>query len=628
VGSKPHASPASVATTTPPAAKAPVPKPAPTIRKPDDAGVNPLLIVLSVVLVALMTGGVAFTIWKINNAANVLPDHVDVDDQGKGQLAQNAKDGQGKDTVAQDNSDKANADKSNADKTGGSSKKPQAAADKKDKKDDDDDDIRPIQKKVDQKPKLERKPEGNGSGVEPKFDPIEVVPSPPAPAPVNVPGLTAKQIDDVIEKGVAYLKQNQSQDGTWNSSNHQLGYAALCGLTLLECNVPAGDRSVQRAAEYVRANAANQGSTYEMSCAILFLDRLGEPRDRALIQGMALRLMSGQNECGGWNYGTNSPSGEQMYQLFNFLHANKQPLLLNPLAGHAKTNLGRPVSPGRPAGDPFQQLSDLIATKGITPPPDARLNSAQEFGKPVHVDWLNPGLRKIPVVENQSRKKARVSMFRTDEADTDNSNTQFAILALWAARRHDVPVDYALLTAYRRFVATQGEDGGWGYARKNINGTSVSMTCAGLLGLAMGHGVSPEFTKFNPQSPKDSVVKPALQHLEIQRALKVLSQEIRQPVANPQAAKFTDPDLYLFWSIERVAMLYDLKKIDGKDWYGWGAQIVVQRQQPDGSWAGYTYPGSSPQINTCFALMFLRRTNLVQDLTHSLRLQSGIREKN
>ena len=44
----------------------------------------------------------------------------------------------------------------------------------------------------------------------------------------------------------------------------------------------------------------------------------------------------------------------------------------------------------------------------------------------------------------------------------DNSNTQFALLALWTARRYDVPVECPILFSYRRFQLTQGSDGGWG----------------------------------------------------------------------------------------------------------------------------------------------------------------------
>src|SRR5262245_57056343 len=48
-------------------------------------------------------------------------------------------------------------------------------------------------------------------------------------------------------------------------------------------------------------------------------------------------------------------------------------------------------------------------------------------------------------------------------AFTDNSNTQFAILGLWIARKHNVKVEVALLLAEKRFRDTQDQTGGWGY---------------------------------------------------------------------------------------------------------------------------------------------------------------------
>ena len=85
-------------------------------------------------------------------------------------------------------------------------------------------------------------------------------------------------------------------------------------------------------------------------------------------------------------------------------------------------------------------------------------------------------------------------------------------------------------------------------------------------------------------------------------------------------------NLYFLWSVERVAMLYDLKTIGGKDWYAWGAQILVHNQRAGGEWPSEFYHGHSLPLNTCFALLFLRRSNLVQDLTDNLRLSTGIRD--
>src|SRR5262249_20341875 len=78
----------------------------------------------------------------------------------------------------------------------------------------------------------------------------------------------------------------------------------------------------------------------------------------------------------------------------------------------------------------------------------------------------------------------------------DNSNTQFAILALWAAKVRGVPVERALARVVQRFHQLQNTDGSWGYyetgprkAPTNMAGHPASMTCPGLLGLAVGQGL-------------------------------------------------------------------------------------------------------------------------------------------
>src|SRR5262249_36334229 len=76
---------------------------------------------------------------------------------------------------------------------------------------------------------------------------------------------------------------------------------------------------------------------------------------------------------------------------------------------------------------------------------------------------------------------------------TDNSNTQFAILAMWVAQRHGVPTDRTLRLIVKRFRETQKSDGGWSYAYpKSAGESSAAMTCSGLSGLAVAFGLSRE----------------------------------------------------------------------------------------------------------------------------------------
>src|SRR5262249_19527084 len=111
----------------------------------------------------------------------------------------------------------------------------------------------------------------------------------------------------------------------------------------------------------------------------------------------------------------------------------------------------------------------------------------------------------------------------------------------------------------------------------------------------------------------------------VQKGLRQLSTKVEVPA--PFGGMV---DLYYLWSIERVAMIYQLKGIKakgdpvGKNWYVWGMEMIVAKQlkQPgnpnDGSWLTPTYHGSSHPIDTSLALLFLKRANLAKDLTDKL----------
>jgi hypothetical protein len=137
------------------------------------------------------------------------------------------------------------------------------------------------------------------------------------------------------------------------------------------------------------------------------------------------------------------------------------------------------------------------------------------------------------------------------------------------------------------------------------------MTCVGLLGLALGHGalLGDSRERKGAKIADDPAIK---------RGLDALSKEVGTPTPG---ATIPNANLYYLWSLERVAMLYNLETINGKDWYGWGANHLLASQQRSGAWEKGNYPGSSPALDTSFALLFLHRSNLVQDLTDQLNLQ-------
>lgn len=390
-------------------------------------------------------------------------------------------------------------------------------------------------------------------------------------------------IQRAVARGVEYLKRNQAVDGSWPHIN--AGATALAGLTLLECGVPAEDPVIQRAAAFVRQASVGATHTYSVSLFILFLDRLGDSREVPLLESLSVRLLAGQSPQGGWSYQCPTPSEEEVRRL----------------------------------GAHLQQQAELVARREAVKP--AAKRTVEELPKEVKDELARLANRQMGAGFGIPQQPW--ALLQRD----DNSNTQFALLALWVSRRHGLPVDAALTRAERHFRQTQNADGGWSYLPVSGGGQGLrfstpAMTCAGLLALAMGYGANGEAV-LRTGSPKPPGKAKANRNLATDRAvaaaLGLLSTAIGQPRGRLPGLGNLDRtvvDYYYLWSLERVAMLYGLKTIGKKDWYAWGAELLVELQGADGNWIGKYAAGG---VDTCFALLFLNRSNLAQDLTASLR---------
>ena len=111
------------------------------------------------------------------------------------------------------------------------------------------------------------------------------------------------RVRQAIDRATGYLIQTQRQDGTWNSmASHELGETSLAGMALLAGGKPANEPAVLAAATAVRERAADDWTTYDTALAIMFLDRLGLPRDSELLGRLGQRLAGGQGGNGAWTY--------------------------------------------------------------------------------------------------------------------------------------------------------------------------------------------------------------------------------------------------------------------------------------------------------------------------------------
>ena len=360
-------------------------------------------------------------------------------------------------------------------------------------------------------------------------------------------------IKAAIDRGVAGLKQAEIGGGG-GRRRRPVGAAALVALTLLECDVPAKDPAIQQAATFIRQSSVELTHTYSLALALMFLDRLGEG-DVPLIQSMAVRLMAGQNAAGGWSYNCPRPSDPDIQRMRLYLKDR-----------------------------------DSIGNRGVPSP------AAKE--KPA----LPKDLQAVVAALQRGQLAPANGGFH---AAGDNSNTQFAILGLWIARRHGVPTDKSLARSEMRFRNSQNGDGGWGYIPVGRSmrglGSTPSMTCAGLLGLGLGYGVGNEAIQ-NANAAKGKKVPPRdpAKDAQVRSGLAALATCIGRPTNLPPGkgqGRVIQKGYYYLFSLERVAVAFNLKTIGNKDWYGWGSEILLNSQGADGLWQGE----HGPSVDTCFA---------------------------
>lgn len=196
------------------------------------------------------------------------------------------------------------------------------------------------------------------------------------------------------------------------------------------------------------------------------------------------------------------------------------------------------------------------------------------------------------------------------------SNTQFVMLALWGARRHGVPVRDVLLATAEHFNVNQAADGHWIYSTVEPRYLWTTSTCAGLIALAIEKALREDSEFVTKVLEVDTAKKRA----DANRAFAYVARSIGRRKGDPGIrSQYTGTlfqadawgDLYFLWCVERVGMIYGKDRIGDKDWYDWGCPLVLKAQRDDGSWRDR----HDPLVDSCFALLFLKRANIAKDLT-------------
>jgi hypothetical protein len=209
----------------------------------------------------------------------------------------------------------------------------------------------------------------------------------------------------------------------------------------------------------------------------------------------------------------------------------------------------------------------------------------------------------------------------------DNSNTQYALLGLYAGKTADVPIKKADWESIRSFYKrTQQKDGGWPY-HSDAGPPTLTMTTAGLCGLLIA-GAELNVGREKPRG--DGTFKGCGEYDEDEAVARALNW-----ISGPQADRFTlhmpPRTFYNLYGIERAGRLSGQRFFGKHDWYREGCKFLVEgrdasgqdrgeyKQHADGSWSAAGFYDQLPVVSTSFALLFLskgRTPVLISKLVH------------
>lgn len=224
------------------------------------------------------------------------------------------------------------------------------------------------------------------------------------------------------------------------------------------------------------------------------------------------------------------------------------------------------------------------------------------------------------------------------QGNGDNSNAQFALLALFEAERVGVKINPQVWrSAVDYWSRTQRADGAWGYTIDDA--PTGSMTCAGVSSLIIASG---QLDAGRASVRGDSIECCGAETAggvgeRIERGLQWLGQHFRVD-ANPSAGSLGTGAVnrayqyYYLYGVERVGRLSGRRYLVGQrtvegrrvlqphDWYREGAaELIARKDRIQRCWVGAGLSEANPIVATAFALLFLskgRRPIVLSQLRH------------
>jgi len=191
----------------------------------------------------------------------------------------------------------------------------------------------------------------------------------------------------------------------------------------------------------------------------------------------------------------------------------------------------------------------------------------------------------------------------------DNSNTQYALLGLYAAKQAGAEIKdevwRGIQDYYHRTQSKLGTARYWTYSNERDAGrASFSMTVAGVCGLLIARmGLDESEQRLDPVTGVAANCGGYSENTDVAHGMNWIIENF-----NFESVKAT---FYNIYGIERLGRISGQRFIGPHDWYREGCEKLVRLQRPDGSIVGgtefKTQIDQAPVLSTAFSLLFLSK---------------------
>ena len=371
---------------------------------------------------------------------------------------------------------------------------------------------------------------------------------------------SADAVGGAIDRGIAWLEKKQGPDGDYGGTTGNATYAggsaqgqvenpagptALAVYALLKCKVPLKNPAVKKSMEFLWKNHKEPGSSYETSMLLLAVCATADNTKMSSTYRKRKIKPKLKGRYSSW-------ATKLAHQLVDKRTARGWRYNV---AGHPETDV---------AGGPEDLSSTQLALLALF--------AAQRVG--VRVDdkvWED------------------ALSFTLDQQETDGPEVTYKD-----------PVDPSRVRKAhaRGFAYIKGRE------KPDEGKATGGMTACGIANLEMCRFV------LSDGGEKRDAWNARPEAEKVQQAIYdgiAWIEKYWSPFNNPHKRSENVYHVYWLYALERAMDLLNLKLVGSHGWYSEMGQMLLNRQERDGHWDSHSTHGPRDTLDTCFALLFLKR---------------------